>query len=184
MFDRLLGDRPFGWRLPGPLAERWTAHRLALVAAIEHLTAALGSWLLDAEGFDRLDPPPDPVMLDLLRWHAAEEVEHRAVAFDLSEELAGGYLARLVATAQVVPVLIGLWLAGIDYLMRHDPARPARATWAGYRRAVRAGVLPSARKLAGMVPPYLRPGHHPSADGSTGAAVAYLARFEAVPAVP
>ena len=30
---------------------------------------------------------PDPVMFDLLRWHGAEEVEHRSVAFDLFQHL-------------------------------------------------------------------------------------------------
>jgi hypothetical protein len=33
-----------------------------------------------------------------------------------------------------------------------------------------------------MVPSYLRPGHHPSREGSTAAAVAYLARSPAAQA--
>jgi uncharacterized protein len=122
-------------------------------------------------------------MLDLPRWHAAEEVAPDG-AFDLAEQTAGGYAGRLVATAQVVPVPMALWLAGVVFLMRHEPARPGKATWGGYRRAVAAGEVAGpqvgphrGRQRAGR-------GQHPGRDGSDQAAVAYLARFEAVPAVP
>jgi predicted metal-dependent hydrolase len=175
MFERLLSDRPLGVPFPGPIARRWTRHRLAIVAAIEHVTAALGAWLLAAEGFDRVEPAPDPVMLDLLRWHAAEEVEHRAVAFELARDQGSRYPGRLAATAVVVPVLSWLWVAGTAYLLRHDPTRPGRPRMGAYRRAARAGLLPSFGELVRMVPRYLRPGHHPLREGSTAAAVAYLA---------
>ncbi|EUA34412.1 putative metal-dependent hydrolase family protein [Mycobacterium xenopi 4042] len=34
------------------------------------------------------------MMLDLLRWHGAEEVEHKAVAFDTMKHLRAGTGAR------------------------------------------------------------------------------------------
>ena len=37
----------------------------------------------------------DPVMLDLLRWHGAEEVEHRSVAFELFQHVSGSYVRRV-----------------------------------------------------------------------------------------
>jgi uncharacterized protein len=202
LFDRLLGDRPFGLGPPlhGRLARRWDRHRLALVAAIEHVTAALGTWLLAAPAYDADRPAPthnqaddpgnggdggggvDGVMLDLLRWHAAEEVEHRAVAFELYVDQGGGYLERLVTAAGVMPVLALLWVAGTVFLLRHDPTGPGRPTWRQFRRAGRAGRLPTVGELLRIVPRYLQPGHHPLDVGSTAAAVAYLARSPAAQA--
>ncbi len=55
----------------------------------------LGDWALNATALDAAGA--DPTMMDLLRWHGAEEVEHRAVAFDLFTHLDGRYLRRVCA---------------------------------------------------------------------------------------
>ncbi len=67
-------------------------HLLAITAAFEHCTAVFadgtlryGSWFDAAE----------PRMCTLWRWHAAEETEHRAVAFDLYQALGGNYRWRI-----------------------------------------------------------------------------------------
>ena len=179
LFDRLLGDAPLGLRLDGTPARWWTRHRLAVIAAIEHFTAALGGWLLAAPAFDAPATPPDAVMVDMLRWHAAEEVEHRSVAFELYVDQGGSYVERVLATLEVVPVMACLWVRGTAFLMKHDPTQPGRPTIGAFRRAARAGWLPSLGELARMVPRYLRPSHHPLQEGSTEAAVAYLARSPA-----
>jgi uncharacterized protein len=180
LFERLLGDKPLGLPLRGPLHREWDRHRLAVIAAVEHFTAALGSWILAADGLEAADP--DPVMLDLLKWHAAEEVEHRAVAFDLSEHLGGGYLRRLIGMAEVVPALLFLWVRGVVFLMRTDPTRPGRPKVGSFFRAGRAGTLPTTRELLRMIPSYLRPSYHPLQEGSTEAARDYLARSPAATA--
>src|SRR5581483_6334653 len=77
LFRQALGSR----ELPTErLRQEWLIERVAGVAAIEHFTAVLGDMILNSPGFDAAEV--DPVMLDMLRWHGAEEVEHRAVAFD------------------------------------------------------------------------------------------------------
>ena len=53
--------------------------RLAATVATEHLTAILGHALLTNPAW--LDGA-EPSMAQLWRWHAIEEVEHKAVAFD------------------------------------------------------------------------------------------------------
>ena len=70
LFERLLGDHT----APPVLRRRRLVDRVAIIAAIEHFTAVLGRWVLEARGYDRVGA--DPTMLDLLRWHGAEEVEH------------------------------------------------------------------------------------------------------------
>lgn len=178
LFDQVLGDEPWGRPVPERLRARWLRQRLAIIAAIEHFTAVLGTWVLEAEGFDAAGA--DPVMVDLLRWHGAEEVEHRAVAFDLYQHLDGGYLRRVAAMVQVAPVLVGLWVAGISFLLREDPTTAEAPTLRAYWRAARKDRLPGPVRLMSAVPRYLRRGYHPSHEGSTARARAYLAVSPAV----
>lgn len=67
-------------------------HFLAVTAAYEHLTAVLADYLLrygDVRG------GADPKMQTLWHWHAAEETEHRAVAYDLYNALGGNHAWRI-----------------------------------------------------------------------------------------
>ncbi|MET8848446.1 metal-dependent hydrolase [Amycolatopsis sp. NPDC004625] len=168
LFRRLLGDRD----LTGTAAEEWLVERLGIIAAIEHYTAFLGQWVLDAP---LAEAGADPVMLDLLRWHGAEEVEHRSVAFDVFMHLDGRYGRRVRSMAAVTPVLAWVFLRGTRYLMRNDPERPGRASLRAYRRAAKRGLLPTGRELAREIRPYFRRAYHPSETGNTEQAVAYLA---------
>jgi len=67
-------------------------HMLAVTAAYEHLTAVLADFMLR---HDRSLDRADPNMQTLWRWHAAEETEHRAVAYDLYQALQGNYAWRI-----------------------------------------------------------------------------------------
>lgn len=173
LFRVLLDDRG----LTGRAEHQWLLERLAIIAAIEHVTAFLGDWVLHAHELDAAHA--DATMLDLLRWHGAEEVEHRAVVFDLYEHLDGGYLRRARTFVLAGAVLWWLFVRGTRHLMAHDPTPPRRARWGDFGRAVRRGLLPSPVWVAASMARYLRPGYHPLQDGSTDAAVAYLARSPA-----
>ncbi|MFE0374082.1 metal-dependent hydrolase [Streptomyces inhibens] len=177
LFDCLLGEKPpFGIPVPEP---EWLRFRLSLIAAIEQFTAVLGNWVLHAEGLDRAGP--DPVMLDLLRWHGAEEVEHRAVAFEMYQHAGGEdparYARRILGMAVTAPVLLYLWAWGAASLLRHDPQLATRSRYSlrEHNRAVRKGLLPTWRELGTAIPRYLRRSYHPSQEGSLRTAVAYLA---------
>ncbi|MGW7263109.1 metal-dependent hydrolase [Streptomyces sp. NPDC054842] len=181
LFERLLGERP-PLGAPVPAAE-WLRFRLSVIAAIEQFTAVLGDWVLAADGLDRAGA--DEVMLDLLRWHGAEEVEHRAVAFDVYQHCGGRglprYARRVAGMAVTAPTMLCLWAWGTACLIRDDP-RPAgrlRYSLAAHNRAVRKGLLPTWRELGAAVPRYLRRSYHPSGEGSLRAAVEYLARSPA-----
>ncbi|OLR90020.1 metal-dependent hydrolase [Actinokineospora bangkokensis] len=168
LFRVLLGDRD----LPAPVAHQWLLERLAIIAAIEHFTAVLGRWVLRAP-LDRAGA--DPTMLDLLRWHGAEEVEHRSVAFDLYQHLDGRPLRRVRAMAVAGPVLLWLFARSARWLMAQDPTRPGRPTWRAARRAARLGLLPDLGELLVAGLRYLPRSYHPADDGSTDEATAYLA---------
>lgn len=177
LFEKLLGAQPpFGVPVP---AREWLRFRLSLIAAIEQFTAVLGNWVLHAEGLDRAHP--DEVMLDLLRWHGAEEVEHRSVAFDMYQHCGGDglprYVRRVGGMAITAPVLLWLWVWGTSYLLRHDPQLAGRVRYSlqEHNRSVAKGLLPTWRELGAAIPRYLKPSYHPSKEGSLRKAVDYLA---------
>ncbi|MGW6270234.1 metal-dependent hydrolase [Streptomyces sp. NPDC055060] len=177
LFEKLLGEQPpLGAPIP---TQEWLRFRLAVVAAIEQFTAVLGNWVLHAEGLDAADA--DEVMLDLLRWHGAEEVEHRSVAFDMYQHCGGEglprYARRMAGMTVTAPVMLYLWIWGTAYLMRRDPQLAGRARYslAEHNKAVGKGLLPSWRELGAAIPRYLRRSYHPSQEGSLRKAVDYLA---------
>jgi len=180
LFDRLLADEPFGRKPPRFLDRPWLVTRLAIIAAIEHFTCVLGIWILaDSSALDRAGA--DPMMLDLLRWHGAEEVEHRSVAFDLYQHVSGSYFLRLAALAAVASALFILWRSGTLFFLRNDPEHPdgIYGSIRHYVRVSRTGKLPRLAPLAASVGRYLKPGHHPSREGSTERALGYLATSSA-----
>ncbi|MEU0054044.1 metal-dependent hydrolase [Streptomyces sp. NPDC006309] len=170
-FEKLLGDRSLP---PGRPRRWWLLERLALIAAIEHYTAFLGDWVLNAAELDRRGA--DPTMLDLLRWHGAEEVEHRSVAFDLFLHVDGGYRRRVRTWALAFSALVFLWQRGVRFFLENDPALvDARASFREFRLRGRQGVLPATGDMLRSVPRYLSRAYHPSHECSTAQAVAYLA---------
>ena len=119
VLPRLLGPRP----LTGRREKNYLIERLAVIAAIEHITAFLGDWVLNAEGLDRAGA--DPTMLDLLRWHGAEEVEHRSVAYDVMRYFDKRESRRIRTQVIVTPVIVWLWVRGTRFLdAQRSGARP------------------------------------------------------------
>ena len=177
-FRRVLGDHP-SW--PAPLQRWWLNRRLAVVAAIEHYTCVLGQWILENKGLE--EAGADPVMLDLLRWHGAEEVEHRSLVFDVHSHVSGSYLQRATTMVEVVFFLSLFWVLGVRFLMRNDPSLGgAKPRWRDWLRASRQGRVAGPMRLYGAAPRYLRPRHHPSEEASTSMALEYLARSPAAQA--
>lgn len=162
-------------KLPAPLRRQALKAELAAIATIEHYTAVLGVWIVEAEL-----PTADPAMVDLLRWHGAEEVEHRSVAFDLYAHLDGSYIRRAAhGVFASVAILGGLMLIALE-IDRLDPTPGRRIGARSYRRAVRAGHLPALGAVALSLREYLKPGYHPSHYGSPERALAYLAESPGV----
>jgi uncharacterized protein len=176
LFEVLLSDEPFGRKLPGFLDKRWLVFRLGIVAAIEHMTCVLGNYILrkDWNG-------ADPVLTDLIKWHGAEEVEHRCVAFDVYRHLGGGYPSRYYLASISMPMIFGLWVHGAAHLMKQDPRFASRKPsvfrpwiWLEWQRQARQGHLPSLVSLMRQELPFFSPWYNPVDEGSTEEALAYL----------
>ncbi|HEV7203018.1 MAG TPA: metal-dependent hydrolase [Jatrophihabitans sp.] len=172
LFRRLLGTR----RLTGAKREEWLIERIALIAAIEHVTAFLGNWILNSPGLDVAGA--DERMLDLLRWHGAEEVEHRSVAYDVYMHVDGRYVRRARTYVVGATALVYLWIRGVRYLMAADPTLdpPQKPRWRDLVLSAGKGLTPSYLNVVGCAWRYLQPGYHPTQEGSTSQAVAYLAQ--------
>lgn len=100
------------------LLERLPARQqLACTTFMEHFTALLGEELLTDEIFGKR---ADPEMLQLWLWHALEELEHKAVAYDVYETVGNSHLERLLAfglvTGALLPAIVGSW----GYMMAKD----------------------------------------------------------------
>lgn len=170
LLQTFLGDH----RLAGRAKEVWLKERLAFYAAAEHFTAIVGQWMLDADAWDAAGM--DPTMKDLLRWHGAEEVEHRNVLFDVYQHVDGNYTRRVRMSLVASAGLLGTWMLAADYLMRQDPSGRWWKPWPlQMARAMRRRLIPGLGFVVTDLPAYLRPGFHPSQMGTLDTAIAYLA---------
>lgn len=150
--------------------------RLSLIAAIEHLTAFLGHWVLTESRLDSADI--DPRMLDLIRWHGAEEVEHRAVAYDVLQYFDTRRFRRIRTYIMVTPSIVSMWGRGLKYLLENDPTLAPEDRKMSLRRIKQVtdrGLFPSAGSILKASARYLKKDYHPSKESSTALAVEYLA---------
>jgi hypothetical protein len=117
------------------LRERFQSKKanLAFTAALEHYTASLAETLLGHEAARA--EIGHPGFRYLLMWHALEESEHKAVAFDVFQCLGGTERLRVFAmwlTHFNFVVETGMWaaisLARDSYARRH-PVEVAKGVW-------------------------------------------------------
>lgn len=100
------------------MRERTTpVQRLAATAALEHFTALMAELLL---GDPRFAEGVDEAHAELWRWHAAEEAEHKAVAFDVLKLVDPRYRVRMRSYA-ITSVMFPLTtMLQTYYLMHRD----------------------------------------------------------------
>lgn len=154
------------------------ALRLASTAAAEHFTAIMARGAL---GEGALLDSAHPAMRDFLRWHAAEEIEHKSVAFDVLQRVAPSYALRVAGLAMATGFLLYWWQRGTRLLMAQDgmSREDAKAAMAELRkieggdRAILRDVF-----LKGALE-YLKPGFHPWDHDDAHLAEQVMAELEA-----
>lgn len=86
-------------------------HQLAVTCALEHITAMMADMLLER---DDVREDMHETMRPLWVWHAIEETEHKAVAYDVFQQVGGTYAERafyqLFATAALG--VVATWFTG------------------------------------------------------------------------
>ncbi|MFI7902144.1 metal-dependent hydrolase, partial [Acinetobacter baumannii] len=182
-----LADKPFDKEVPQFLQEQWDLFRLGVIATVEHMTCVLGKYALYNKRWEELGA--DPEMVDLVKWHGSEEIEHRTVAFDLYRHLGGGYMPRYYLSLAVIVLVLGLWVDGAAHIMKQDPRFadaaksrffPAWVALEWYKISRKDNqVLPNPIWLIAQQIDYLMPWYDPVKEGSTEDAVSYLSQSPA-----
>jgi uncharacterized protein len=143
--------------------------RLASTAALEHYTSALALIMFDLD----LLRDVHPEMRKLLLWHATEELEHRAVAFDVLRATRPGYLLRAWGFI-TGSIALGYWLTVGMRLFVEQSEIPLGKLWRDFLRVDRIAGKKLGRRLLKDLLAYLRPGFHPNQVGSLEQPLALL----------
>lgn len=138
------------------------AYNVALTAALEHFTAMLAD-LFFAKRY--VMEGADERVRAMLAWHAVEEMEHKAVAYDVMQKVAKvGYFQRCLAMTHATItfslfVMIAPWfmlkMDGLSFRQRLGAYAKGMPWMFGLRRGVFLSMLPA-------VAHYYRPGFHPN----------------------
>lgn len=135
--------------------------QLAITIALEHYTALLADWVLSV---DMVTRDSETNYISLWRWHALEETEHKAVAFDVWTTVMKGkpraYAER--AVVQLVATSLFMLLVAV-YTLRMARANPKARGLSQWRELAsflvgREGFL---RRSFRPWLDYFKPGFHP-----------------------
>ncbi|CAM3838429.1 metal-dependent hydrolase [Parendozoicomonas haliclonae] len=131
--------------------------RLAMTVGMEHVTAIMAQHLLNnPQVFDSLEP----AARELLYWHAVEEIEHKAVAFDVFMLCDGDqkYLRRILRLATVLfAVRIGIYMVLLMKWGRMWPSWKEVKSFASFLWG-KEGFMTAMKQ---PYKDYFKPGFHP-----------------------
>lgn len=136
---------------------------LTATTALEHFTATIASQLLVNEHIQKL--MTDPTMSYMWYWHAVEENEHKAVAYDVYEAVFGrGIKAYGLRTTALVVAMLLIFMAQSSFvvrLLKDDGKLNLKELGIIYKYA----YSPSKGIITGMTKEmlaYFKPGFHPN----------------------
>lgn len=131
---------------------------LAVTAALEHYTATLAEVLLtDPEARAKFTSPE---VRDLLVWHALEESEHKAVAFDVYQQVVGDQKLRVRVMREITFWFLfdSITQTTLSILADRDARRPT-VLWANLKKLRTSPWLSKAVRQ--RIADYNRPDFHP-----------------------
>ncbi|MBK8961410.1 MAG: metal-dependent hydrolase [Proteobacteria bacterium] len=156
-------------------AKRSLEFNLAYAEGFESMALAIGEMLI--EDREHLFGASESGVATLVLWHFVEEIEHKNVAFDVFEHVAGGYFRRVHGFLYATAHIFKLTRDGYHALLQED------GLWRDWRsRLALARLL--ARIFAQLTPRLLRilvPGYNPRQVADPPWARAWAALFDATP---
>jgi predicted metal-dependent hydrolase len=131
---------------------------LAATAALEHFTATLAELVLTDE--ETREQFGHPAVRDLFAWHALEESEHKAVAFDVYKAVGGSERMRVwTMKALRYGFVIGMFFqVGISLLFDRETYKP-RKLWKSMKLVGQSKVM--SRDIWEQLKEYEQPNFHP-----------------------
>jgi len=166
-------ERVIKERLDRSRRKHTLAFRMAYTSGYEAITYQLVCFMMDERHEWLADA--DPNVLALLSWHGAEEVEHKAVAFEVLNAVDSSYFLRLrgflAALLMTVKDILGMtrYMLRVDGLLGKADCR--RRLWQ-LRFAFLRGLLPRLRH-------YLGPRYDPRAQPDPECMLRWIARYHA-----
>ncbi|HEY4376924.1 MAG TPA: metal-dependent hydrolase, partial [Acidimicrobiales bacterium] len=170
MVDKFVGNRlKFDEKVAPP------RFRLAVTAALEHYTATLAELLLSDPNAQAAFGDTDEVR-NLLLWHAVEESEHKAVAFDVFQAVCGSQKLRARVMNAVTVGFIGTSVLFTAISLMKDPAsrdlrRLGKSLW-----AIRKSPWLT-KAVRHRIRDYNRPDFHPDDHDATELLTEWRARL-------
>ncbi|CAA0099335.1 Uncharacterised protein [BD1-7 clade bacterium] len=131
--------------------------RLAITSGMEHLTAIMSDYVLQNQNqFNNVDSH----FIDLFNWHAVEEIEHKAVAFDVYMATEGdeAYLRRMLIVATLI--FFRHIIVGFVRLLWWNKKLPSWKDIRGFWRFL-GGKHGMMRWISRPYKDYLKKGFHP-----------------------
>ncbi|MCB2387095.1 MULTISPECIES: metal-dependent hydrolase [Oceanospirillaceae] len=117
-------------------------HRLAVTCALEHFTAIMAHQVLtNPESTEGMHPQ----FKEMWRWHAIEETEHKAVAYDVYQQAVGSYWLRVLTMINVT-ILFCLRTSIIQaiFLWKDGQLFNPKVWWKGFRfYFLKPGLVPT-----------------------------------------
>jgi predicted metal-dependent hydrolase len=141
--------------------------QLAVTCGLEHFTAMLAEQLLTD---DEMRGDIHASVRGLWTWHALEEAEHKAVAFDVYRAAGGGYVRRVAI--MLLTTVVFFAVTAIAHARLMSDRKILWKPWTWLRGATRFWVWPGYfTRLAPAYFAYFRPSFHPD-DRDTEAVLA------------
>jgi predicted metal-dependent hydrolase len=117
--NEMLAERGFDMKAPDRFVKIGLAFleklpastRLAATTFMEHFTALLAEQLLEDEEFRK---QADPEMIKIWQWHALEELEHKAVTYDVYQIVGNSRIERVAAA--MASMLMVLPMMGVTWV--------------------------------------------------------------------
>lgn len=131
--------------------------QLAAIAGFEHLTASLSEITLH----HRTMVQAHPAMKALWEWHAAEELEHKSIAFDVFQAIEGSYWWRVLGGVLGIAIVVSFMTSGMLLLAAQDPGFLSFKTLSDLNKLLLTEYRLIPRTLRHIVP-YFYPKFHPS----------------------
>ena len=117
-------------------------HRLAITCALEHFTAIMAHQILtNPESTEGMHPQ----FKEMWRWHAVEETEHKAVAYDVYQQAVGSYWLRVITMINIT-VLFCLRTSIIQaiFLWKDGQLFNPKVWWKGFQfYFLKPGLVPT-----------------------------------------
>jgi uncharacterized protein len=136
--------------------------QLSITIALEHFTAIYGDLLLRKP---EIIDGSNPTMSAMWRWHALEETEHKAVAYDVYAKVMGKTLRAYLLRTSALVVITSVFLSAIAWTMARmvkadTEHRHSLRDWAKFGWLM-LGPVGALRGIALPWLDYFKPGFHP-----------------------